>query len=383
MKTNNLIISAMLIFLVACHDKSNENNETFEIPSDQVMLSSEQIKHADIEYGSIQPQLLSSDVDAKGLVLIPPDAMADVVSLVSGVVKFIPVQPGDHVKKGEIIALIGSPEYLEIQQDFITAFNSLKMLKSDYERQKVLNKGNAASAKKLQEAEAGYNNALAEYTASKEKLKILGMDPAELKSDNLDGILEIRSLVSGVVDDVFVNLGKYIEPSDVISRILYNDYLLLEIMVFEKDIEKVKTGQRITFRIGDQAIEHEARVSGISASVKSEARVVKVLADFQNKGLDILPGMFISARIHTSEDLLDALPDEAILFDGKNRYYFFYSIPEWQSDTAAIFKEADVKVGFREDGYSQVEPVDKLPKEAMIVVRGAYYINAEKMKAGE
>lgn len=383
MRINSFIVATIVIMFTSCGDSIPESTKTDETIPDKVMLTADQLNNAGIQYGSVQPTLLSLDVDARGEILIPPDAMADVVSLVGGVIKEIPVQPGDQVKKGEIITRISSPEFLALQQDFLTAFHRKNLLESDFERQQTLNEGKAASEKRLQEAEAAFNNAVAEYTAAREKLKILGIDPSEIKSDNLNAILDIRSPVTGIVDDVYVNLGKYVEPPDIISRILYNNQLLLEILVFEKDIDKVKKGQRITFRIGNQIKEHESNVTGISASVKGEARVVKVLADFQNDELDLLPGMFISARIHTSEEMLDALPEEAVIFDGKHRYFIYYTIPEWQNDSSVFFQDATVHVGFSEDGYTQVDLLEPLPDGSKIVVKGAYYINSEKMKGEE
>jgi cobalt-zinc-cadmium efflux system membrane fusion protein len=96
----------------------------------------------------------------------------------------------------------------------------------------------------------------------------------------------------------------------------------------------------------------------------------------------MIPGMFASCEIHTSEQYLDALPEEAIVIENEMEKYGFYTVDEPQAEEMTFYR-FDVKTGYVEDGFIQVEPIEKLPDRAKIVIEGVYYIRAEIMKNAE
>jgi cobalt-zinc-cadmium efflux system membrane fusion protein len=191
----------------------------------------------------------------------------------------------------------------------------------------------------------------------------------------------LKSPINGYVDEISINIGKYIKPGPTLFKIVDRSELLVELMVFEKDIMKIKKGQRIDFSLGNLSSQlYETHISAISGNVKSEAKVILALAEFSNINNELLPGMFVSAKIHTEENYLDALPEDAVIFDGEANYHIYYTIPSLMNKDHVAFKKASVERGFVEEGYAQVILLDTIPSEAKIVVSGSYYIYSAELQ---
>jgi len=107
-----------------------------------------------------------------------------------------------------------------------------------------------------------------------------------------------------------------------------------------------------------------------------------VIADFKNRDSNLFPGMFVAGTIHTGEQTVNAIPENAIIYEGNNNKYIFYTLSN-DGDDPMIFKKLYLLTGLEEEGFVQVTPVEKLPEEARIVIDGGYYIKAEMLKGEE
>jgi cobalt-zinc-cadmium efflux system membrane fusion protein len=144
----------------------------------------------------------------------------------------------------------------------------------------------------------------------------------------------------------------------------------------------LQVGQRVSFalaNLGNQ--EYEATVKSIGKTVEESARTIRVMAEFRNTSPVILPGMFVTAEIHTDEQNLDALPEEAIVSENDKPYLFYTTTND--GSTSYEFFRLPVKTGFREEGMVQVEVMAPLPAHARIVVKGTYFIQSESLKSSE
>jgi cobalt-zinc-cadmium efflux system membrane fusion protein len=145
----------------------------------------------------------------------------------------------------------------------------------------------------------------------------------------------------------------------------------------------VNEDQKISFvipNIGQDVF--EANIVSVSRTVQVDSRVVKVLAEYSNINANLLPGMFVAGTIHAREQKVEALPEEAIIIEGTDKNYIFYTLSS-DKDDPMIFKRIYLGTGFIEDGYVQVDLEENLPEDARIVVKGAYYVKAEMMKGEE
>jgi cobalt-zinc-cadmium efflux system membrane fusion protein len=371
----------VLVAMASCRQAETEAGETaIETTegSQAVKLSQAQIDLAEISFGQIEQKLLSGDVDARGILDIPPDGIASVSPVIGGIVQSIEVFPGQKVNKGQVLASLTHPDYIDLQEQYLGTANSLVFLENDYQRQQRLFDEKVSSEKTLLESQTAYQAAKARLSALKIILGQLGIDAETIEDGQLFTKIPLRSPIEGMVNAINVNLGKNVGVGDELFEITCRNKLHLTLDVFEKDILKIENGQRVTFNLSnvDDKI-FEARVLSIGGTVQSAGRIVKVVAEFENTGTMLFPGMFVASQIHTGEKMFDALPESALMNYGTGKPYIYYTSSPASSDEHK-FNRMAVETGYEEDGYVHVILQEALPTAARIVTRGGYYIQSEE-----
>ena len=386
MKTIRYLPILLIAILTACNhqvEPENKQNADTGRPG-TIILTKAQIKNAGLKYGRITEKLLSQDVQAQGRLVIPPNAEADVVTYCDGAIKSVSVQVGEYVSKGQSLATVTSPEYIARQRDYLAAKSNLELWEEERNRQEALNRDNISSDKQYQQVKAQYLEAKTTFNTLMIEMDILGVNLSKLEDGVINEDMMLKSPISGYIDNIMVNIGKYIQPGQALFKVVNRSKLFVEMMIFEKDIMKIKKGQRVNFTLGNLDDKYyETYISSISGMVRPEARVVKAVAEYKNDNNELLPGMFVSAKIHTSEDYLDALPELAVIYDGEAHYHIYYTLPSLLEEDQVEFYRAAVKRGFVEDGYAQVTLLDDLPEDAMIVTEGSYYLYSAELQGEE
>ncbi|RYY20000.1 MAG: HlyD family efflux transporter periplasmic adaptor subunit, partial [Chitinophagaceae bacterium] len=150
----------------SCNSSPNAKEETAGVPAgdeaaeeheedpDIAELSNEQIKSIGIELGVIEQKELTGALKTNGILRVPNQNKASVNSLYSGVVKSLLVQPGNFVRKGQTIATVANPQFIQVQSDLINVNSKIQLAELEVKRQQELNAGNAGALKNLQAAES-------------------------------------------------------------------------------------------------------------------------------------------------------------------------------------------------------------------------------------
>lgn len=377
-----LSIIFMIGFGSSCRQQNQTNVEeqTLMPVRGDVTLSNDKVKRAGIYFGKIEPALLSYDVSARGQVVVPPQNKAAVSVMIGGVIREIFVDLGEKVYKGQVLATYSTPDFIRMQQRYLSARNRWMLIEKEYERQKKLIGQNIKSEKEFQETESDYNEALSDLRAAEAELDMLGINRKHLEENGIETEIKIKSPITGVINNVYGSIGLYVDIQQPLFEVVNLDDLRLRVKVFEKDIPFIKPGQRITFRLSDKEAElNEAYIENIGSSVDPEGRVITVLATIKTQGLDLIPGMFVAAKIHTSEAMRDALPETAIIIDRDEENYGFYTLDDFDAPNLSFYK-FKVTTGFVEDGFVHVTPSEPLPENAHIALDGVYYLKSELLK---
>ncbi len=378
-----IFILLISLTMVSCNSEKAPAEETVKT-SGTVKLTREQMDLAGFAFGQVEKHLLSGDVSARGMLILPPEEEAMIGPVMGGVVSRIEVMQGQKISKGELLCRLTHPDFVTMQQDYVQAVNRLEYLKNDYERQKKLYDEGVSSEKRYLQAKTDYRSTKAMVNAHELILKQLGMDPKEILNDKIYPDIPVVSPMEGMVDEILTNLGQHVSSGDPLFRVVCRKRLLVELNVFEKDIMKVKPGQRVSFRLSnvDAHDEYQAEIITTGGSVQQAGRVVKVLAEFHNSGQLLMPGMFVAATLHTGEESFDALPESAIMNYGSDDTYVYYTLSPEDADSFT-FEQIPVQTGYAEDGYIRVKLLDKLPQDARIVTTGGYYVKAQAANTGD
>lgn len=379
------IVAILVLFLGMAACKSGGEKEAAEPgtahaaeETSHVTLTEAQYQTAGIEIGGFSVRKLSGTVAANGVIDIPPQNLVSISAPLGGFVRKSELLQGMKVQKGEVIAVIENPDFIPIQQDYLETRSKLEYAEQEYQRQSDLSKENVNAQKALQQSASELKMLRARLAGLKERVRTAGVDLAGLEKGNITSTASLRSPISGSVTVVNVNLGKYVNPTDVMFEIVDTDHLHVELSVFEQDIPKVKLGQLVRFRVSNNpGREDLAKVYLINQKINDD-RTVRVHCHLENEDQNLLPQNFVKAVIETGANPVNALPDEAVVdFEGKS--YVFVKDPKSERS----FEMLEVTKGISENGFTEVKMPAGSHENPQFVLKGAYALLSKLKNADE
>jgi cobalt-zinc-cadmium efflux system membrane fusion protein len=405
-----LLLFSYMFIAASCNSGSKNEGEEKEhheeASSTEVGITEEQYKAINLQLGPVEKRNLHNTIKANGVLNLPPQNKANVSSMLGGKVQQIYVIEGDRVKKGQKLALIENPEYLQLQQDYLEAKSNFAYAEKDYLRQKELYKEKVVAQKKFQQAEADYNAQKAMVSALENRLNLLGISPAAAANGSLASGAVITAPIDGYINKIKVNTGSYVEPQSDLLEVVDNSHIHIDINIYQADLPQIKEGQKVYFTLsGHEDEELEATIFATGKAFDNETKSVTIHAEIKdNKRNYLLPGMFVDARINIDTTSVNALPEEAIISEGDMHYIFVKTEGETHSEghkeaeesakedeheehgeheetKAWYFEKVQVRTGISDLGYVEIIPLKTLPPDAQVVIKGAYYLAAEMKKA--
>jgi RND family efflux transporter MFP subunit len=402
---NPLLILASCLLLVSCGKTETKPQEevekatTEEAASTIASLTAEQIKTVDIQYGTIEQKQLTATLKANGALRVPNNNKANVTSLYGGVVKSINVQLGDFVKKGQVIATIANPQFIQLQEEYLSTSSKITFAEQEVARQKELNEGNAGALKNYQSANAELKAIRTRKASLQQQIQLMGINPNSLNNTNLRSALSVTSPISGTISNVFSKIGSYVDVSSPVAEIVDNSQLHLDLNIFEKDLPMLKVGQIIHFRITNNLGEdYNAKVYSIGAAFENDSKSIPVHATVQGNKSGLIDGMNITAIVSLNDVTTDAIPTDAIVSADGKEYIFVVTNkkaeeePKDENDKSeepkakeptTNFEKIEVAKGVSNMGYTAITLVKEIPVNAKIVTKGAFFVNAKLTNKGE
>ena len=286
----------------------------------------------------------------------------------------------------DFASIVENLEFIQIQQDYLEAKSQFDLAKSDYDRQQQLAKENVNSQKTLQQSQSNFKTWQAKYFALREKLSVLNLDPATVENGSIRSSIDLYSPINGYVTDVNINIGKFANPTDVLFEIVDTEHLHAELIVFEKDVPRLKIGQKVRFTLANESEERHATVYLIGREIGAD-RTVQIHCHIDEEDTELLPGMYLTAVVETGGAMLPALPTEAVI-DYQGKKYIFVETDEGvhHNESSAVkgmqyFRMNEIQSGNSELNFIAVTVPDSL-RNARIVVKGAYSL-LSKLKNSE
>lgn len=381
------------------HAHENPNTVTF---------SAEQVKSIGLTTGPIETKQLTAALKTNGVLRVPNQNRATVNSLYSGVVRSLLVQPGNTVKKGQVIATIGNPAFAQSQSEYLTVLTRIRLAEQELNRQRELTAGNAGALKNLQAAEAELKTLQTQQSNLGQQIRMMGIDPARLANGKLVSELAVRSPISGVVSAVGVQMGSYVDLTSNIADIVDNSQLHLDLFVYEKDLAKLRNGQVIHFTLtNNPGREYDAEIFSLGSTFEGEAKAVSVHAKVKGDKSGLIDGMNITAIISLEKASVPAIPTEAIVSHQGQDFIFVVTDAhaedehhhEGDHDHAAephdhkeetpaaaegvTFEKIPVVKGTTDIGYTEITLLKDIPAGAKIVVKGAFFVLAKMTNTGD
>lgn len=342
MNKSILIYSIASFFLMAC--KSTPPEQEIHQHDDIIHLSETEIEMAGITFGKIENREIEEWIDVAGEVDAPPENRASISTPYGGYVTYVRVYEGDKIVKGQVLARLSDPVYVEIQSDYLEALVAFEFLQKDFERKKELLKNKSISDKQFDEAKRDYDSKRVSLNSLEASLRLAGIDPERVKTSGIVKEVEIKSPIAGYARALNLNLGKHMEAGEVLLEVIDPTHIHLELAVFPNQIHLVDFKQKIYFRLTGSETEYTGFIKLINQSVDAEKRSITVHAHPDDEHLTLMPGTFVQARIITGTKEGKAIPLAGLTIEEDN-YIAYKKVengvepirfkPSWISGTMA------------------------------------------------
>ncbi len=402
-----IIIFTSLFSFFSCGDNGNaepaktgaakpeENQETKN--SNTTTLTDEQIKSIGIELGTIEEKQLTASLKTNGVLKVPNQNKASINSIYSGVIKSLLVQPGNTVRKGQTIATIANPEFIQAQSQYLSVNAKISLAELEVKRQKELNAGNAGALKNLQSAETELRTLRTAKSTLQQQIQLMGINPSTLSNGKLISVLSVVSPINGVVSNVMIKMGSYVDLSTTVAEIVDNNQLHLDLFVYEKDLPKLKNNQTIHFTVtNNPGKEYDAQVYSLGSSFEGESKAITVHAMVKGDKTGLIDGMNVTAAISLDKAIVPAVPNDAIVTVTGQDYIFVLVDAETKNqdnnkdsvkqdaNNKEDTEEKEIRLervpvvkGTSDVGFTEITLLTEIPKGARIVTKGTFFVSAK------
>lgn len=390
----------MGLFVTSCGDAGTTKEEHGESEGHDdhgaegtVSLTDLQMETLGLKLIQLEKRNMSQEVQVAGSLKLPPQERADISPLIGGIIKKIYVIEGDKVRKGQVLATMQHPDFIQLQQDYAAEINNFQFLEKEYQRTKKLYEEKVTSAASYQKVKAEYNTSKSKIASQKIKLNMLGISAKNVANGKIASFVNIVSPLNGTVSLVETNIGAFAEPMSKLFEVVNNKKMHADFMVYEKDISSVKVGQKVYFHTASVPNkEFGGTIHNISPVFEENPRALHVHAEISNNDGELIPGMYINGRILANNIETTVVPDDAIIAD-ENKYFIFVKTrtPKHDHDETeegahkevekTTFLMVEVIAGLKNAGFTEIKLLNNLPKDIEIAGSAAYFLLAEMNKA--
>ena len=385
MKNIFLIMLSSFFAITACKNKATETTKAESTKKDtivskeehheiEVELTDDQIKAIGLQTGSIEQRNLKSTLKVNGKLTLPPQNQAQVSILTGGIVKSINITEGSFVSKGQTLATIVNNEIIQLQQDYLENKSQLIYLQAEFNRQKDLQEDKINATKTLQQVQNELSMAQAKQKGLQTKLQLQGINASNISTSNFTNRIAVRAPISGFIHHVNLTMGKFADANTILFDIVDNRFLHLDLTLFEKDISKVKVGDKVVFTdANDASHTHPATIFALNKSFEDNQQAILVHAKIEGVTETLLPGMYVEARIQIDNYKANALPTDAVVSNGDEHYVYIETKKNH-------YKQIAVKTGVSDMGFTEISALEEIPANAKAVIKGAYYLLSQLTK---
>jgi cobalt-zinc-cadmium efflux system membrane fusion protein len=306
------LIPLLALVAVACN---KEEPKPAQGPFRLTETLSKENRTATVEMRPVENELVLS-----GKIGFDEDRVAKVFPLAGGFVKELTVELGDMVSKGQVMAIIRSPEIAGFTKEGADAKAQVTVAEKNLQVAEELFKASIKSELDLINARKDLENAKAESQRIQEVLDMYGAGAGS--------VYPIKSPVTGVVIEKNIALNMELRTEDISPAFVVAslDDVWVMANIYESDLSKVKEGFEAdvtTVSYPDKV--YRGKIDKIFSLMDSESKVVKARVTLRNEGFELKPEMFAHVRVRYSEaEQQLAVPAKAVIFDKSRHFVMVY-----------------------------------------------------------
>jgi RND family efflux transporter MFP subunit len=304
----------------------------------------------------------------------------DIHAKVAGYIKVINVDVGDHVSKGQTLAILEVPE-LQAQlagadaavrrakEEIGRAQGDLERAKSShaaahlmYTRLNDASKAREglvaqqeiddAQAKDL-EAEAQVASAKSALSAAEQALDVAQANQRQIAA--MSDYTRITAPFAGVITNRYADTGALVaagtsESTQAIPvvKLAQISVLRLVLPIPESVAGQIRNGKTLKVHVDALNRDYEGKVSRFADALNEQTRTMETEIDFQNPKGELMPGMYVEAYfVHNEKKNALAVPIEAVLREANQ-------VKVLVVDPQNVIQERAVQLGQEDSVYDEV-----------------------------
>jgi cobalt-zinc-cadmium efflux system membrane fusion protein len=347
---------ALVLALTACRSNEQANQmtsfstnasksatpELFTIPQDQM-------QH--VQVVTVAPTTLKRTLRLTGAVAYNAFSTTPVITQVGGPVSRILVVPGQHVKTGEPMLDVSSPDFSQLLDSYLKAADSFRLAGKFYARAQDLFQHHAIAERDLEQAESDRNHAQADLNAAEQGLKILGIkNPEDLAKTPSTALIPVLAPISGEVVERLVSPGQVVQAGQT-QAFTISDLSTVWVLanVYQADLAYVHSGDDVVVETDAYPDSFHGRISYVSPALDPGTRTLQARIVVDNPGEKLKRDMYCTVTV-TAGVLSNviAVPNSSVLRDDNNQPFVYVATGQNQ------FGRRDVNLGESQNGQTQI-----------------------------
>jgi membrane fusion protein, heavy metal efflux system len=310
-------------------------------------------------------QTVGAKLVLPGIVEADPAHTAAVLTPLGGRVVALKVALGDRVTRGQVLAVVDSPDLGQAYDDDDKAVDTLRLTEKNLARQEAQNKLGVASDRDLDQARSDHTQAAAEYTRTQARLTVLGEPSQHGGSPRL---LTVTAPVNGSITVLAVASGAMInDPTQPLMTIADLSTVWVTALVPEKDAAAVAKNQSadVSLLAYPDRVLH-GKILFVSDVIEPDSRRNKIRIAFANADYALKPNMFGTVVVTGPARDQVVVPSSALLMNNDRTEVFVATAP-WTFERRTV--ETSLEEGTSVAIRSGVAAGDK------VVVKGGILLN--------
>ena len=347
---------AFVLTLSACHSKEQASQmtsfsanaakaatpELFDIPQDQM-------QH--LQVVTIEPTTLKRTLRLTGAVAYNAFNTTPVITQVGGPVSRILVVPGQHVKAGEPMLDVSSPDYSQLLDSYLKAADAFRLAEKFYARAQGLYEHHAIAERDLEQAESDRTQAQADLNAAEQGMKILGIkNPADLAKTPSSALIPVLAPISGEVVERLVQPGQVVQAGQT-QAFTISDLGTVWVLanVYQADLAYVRNGDDVLVETDAYPDKFHGRISYVSPALDPSTRTLQARILVDNPGEKLKRDMYCTVTVTAGVlSNVTAVPNSSVLRDDNNQPFVYVATGANQ------FGRRDVDLGQSQNGQTQI-----------------------------
>jgi cobalt-zinc-cadmium efflux system membrane fusion protein len=283
-------------------EKSEGENGAKEEHSDEVKLTDAQIKASGIGILKAGAAKIHTSITLPGEIRFNEDRTAQVVPLLEGVVQSVPVNIGQSVKKGQVLAVIASTALSDQRSQLLTAEKRLSLAKTTFDREKKLWEEKISAEQDYLQARQAMQEAEIDRNNAQQKLRALGSSRGTAGALNS---YEMRAPFDGVVVEKHISLGQSVKEDSNLFTISDLSTVWAEVAVPASEVGVVRVGETVTVKASAFDAKVTGKIAYVGSLLGAQTRTATARIVLANPNSSWRPGLFVNVDVEVASSQQD------------------------------------------------------------------------------